>query len=104
MKAKVKNVWLPETALPPTKEYHNGKPRAALFVPLSMEHYRESNEKGREIVRRNRGATKQWTEEEVRKAMKMRDGGMKWVAIGKEFGVTDGAVRRLVEREKKKQQ
>lgn len=100
MKAKVKKVWLPETALPPTKEYHNGKPRTALFVPLSMESYRESNERGREIARRNRGATKQWTEEEVQRATKMRESGMIWKDIGKEFGVSGDAVKCRVNRKR----
>ncbi len=104
MGARVKDVWLPETALPPTREYHNGKPRTALFVPFSMEHYRESNRKGRETAIRNRTSTKHWTEEDVQKVIEMRDGGMTWAAIGKEFEVTAEAVRRLMERRKKKQQ
>lgn len=104
MIAKVKKVSLPETLLPPTKEYHNGKPREPLFVPPPIERYRESNEKGRATALRNRLYTMSWTEEDIQKVLEMRGNGLTWKAIGKELGITGDAVRRKIERVKRQQE
>lgn len=43
---------------------------------------------------KNRGQGHHWTDEEVREITEMREEGMSWPLIGKEFGVTRETVRK----------
>lgn len=95
MQAKVKKVGLPETKLPPTREYR-GDPGAHMDPVYEM--------KDQALIKKKSGIRKGahvWTDEERKELIEARAAGRSWDDLAEEYGVSKAAVQIQVTRGRK---
>lgn len=85
MKALVKNIALPATQLPPTREYHE-----KFKIPESWEAQRAAKKKIEEEKRKKhtRKGFHAWTDAERKELIEAREAGKSWTEIADAYGVT----------------
>lgn len=85
MKALVKNIALPATQLPPTREYHE-----EFKIPESWEAQRAAKKRIAEAKRKKhtRKGFHAWTDEERKELIMAREAGKSWTEIVDAYGVT----------------
>lgn len=85
MKALVKNIALPATQLPPTREYHE-----EFKIPESWEAQRAAKKKIEEEKRKKhtRKGFHAWTDAERKELIEAREAGKSWTEIEDAYGVT----------------
>lgn len=90
MKALVKNIALPATQLPPTREYHE-----EFKIPESWEAQRAAKKRIAEAKRKKhtRKGFHAWTDEERKELIEARAAGRSWDDLAEEYGVSKGAVQ-----------
>ena len=94
MTAIVKSINLPETLLPPTKEY-----RYIPALPAGIVKSANRQEKQLQRSRARGGAAHcKLSTEQIERGIKLREIGLTWDKTGEALGVTGNAVRMAIKR------
>lgn len=94
MTAIVKSINLPETLLPPTKEYRY-IPALPAGIVLSEKRQEKQLQKSRA---RGGAAHCKLSTEQIERGIKLREIGLTWDKTGEALGVTGNAVRMAIKR------
>lgn len=97
MTAIVKNINLPCTLLPPTKEYRYIPPLPARLVNNEMRNWKQLQESRVRGGSARRKLSK-LTTEKIERGIKLREIGLTWDKTGEALGVTGDAVRMAIKR------
>ena len=98
MPARIKkNVSLPDTLIPRTKEYHYKVPMPAGLDDNRIK-WREKPVEKAQKPDRWRPKGQKWTDDECDDIRRRHDRGEKWAEIAESYGTTYGSVRAAVDR------
>lgn len=98
MPAKIrKNISLPDTLIPRTKEYHYSAPMPAGLDDNHIK-WREKPLKNAQKPNLWRPKRQKWTDDEREDIQRRHDRGEKWDEIAEDYGTTYGSVRAAVDK------